>query len=151
MLHQLASSRSSMGPRASKPTAAVAGKAAAPTVAKVFAEGGVRGSEIPAREAPVFARRRGIPTPPIVDDEYREDVFRELSKMSVQRQEALMSPSLPAGPPQNTAVIRFQEERKMEEYRRRYQTDRIPGRISEELLKDSLRMHRYGWSLAIPL
>ena len=123
---------------------AAAGKAAAPTVAKSVVEGaGVRGSETPAREAPVFTRRRGVPMPAEVEDAYREDVFRELSKMSVQRQEEAGKSYLPVGPPQNTAVIRFQEERKMEEYRRRHKTDRIPGRISEDLLEESLRMHRY--------
>ena len=137
-----------MGSRASKPAAA-AGKAVSPAAAKAVAEsvaeGGYRGSAAPARDAPAFTRRRGAPVPAQAEDPYQEDVFRGLSRMSVSRQdEAGEGASLPVGPPQNTAVIRFQEERRMEEYRRRHQTDRVPGRISEDLLKDSLRMHRCG-------
>ena len=121
-----------MGSRTSKPASAA--KAVSQSLAGKAVEGAARGSgELP--------RRRGAPFASQPEEAYSEDVFRELSRLRVQRREPSEGDVSPAFP-QNTAVIRYQEERRLDDYRRRHQTDRVPGRVDEDLLRDSLRRHR---------
>lgn len=107
-----------MGARGSKATI---------TVAKPLAEQAV---------APVVRRRP--PVPQVPEEDFEADVMREMKKISLDKH---VTPT-PASSAENTAVIRFHEEKRLDEYRLLHRTEHVPGRISEAELQAILTRYR---------
>jgi hypothetical protein len=96
-------------------------------------------------EPPIYTRSRGNATPSEIEDEYNADIMREMSRVSLNKIEEPQMRSMPGlmvGSAENTAVIRYKEERKLDDYRLIHRTEQIPGRITEDQLKSILTKHR---------
>jgi hypothetical protein len=92
-------------------------------------------------EPPIYTRSRGNATPSEIEDEYNADIMREMSRVSLNKIEEPQT-GLMVGSAENTAVIRYKEERKLDDYRLIHRTEQIPGRITEDQLKSILTKHR---------